>query len=422
MERVWHSATTRSGVRTSYAHGQRFYMDGWIEQTDLERGTMPTEVDISFGPASQTRDPGPLGKKVANCGDLAKPGASACVYPAATRFRGTYMHKALMSAAALLALGTTAAQAQSDWFSSRYQPFSGFYAGIEGGANWMLNRGMGSAYAWPTTGWAAGAVIGYDFVGPRVELEGVFRQNDTYFTGLGPTGGFNASRNLNQVNVMANLLYDFLPGATVTPYIGAGLGVGFVDGVDGFGATTSLSNTVFAYQGIVGVGFNVSSNLRVNLDGRYMGTTDPGSAYGSWKNNNITAMLGITYKFGQPETAPPPPMAAPAAAPSFMVFFDWDRSNLSQQALSTIQQAADAYKSKGSARITATGHTDTSGPADYNMALSLRRANAVKDALVRDGVPATAISVVGKGETNLLVPTGDGVREPQNRRVEIIIQ
>ncbi|SKA31105.1 OmpA family protein, partial [Enhydrobacter aerosaccus] len=63
-----------------------------------------------------------------------------------------------------------------------------------------------------------------------------------------------------------------------------------------------------------------------------------------------------------------------------------------------------------------------SGPESYNMALSLRRANAVKDALVRNGVPATAISVVGKGEQGLLVPTADGVREPQNRRVVIEIQ
>jgi outer membrane protein OmpA-like peptidoglycan-associated protein len=154
-----------------------------------------------------------------------------------------------------------------------------------------------------------------------------------------------------------------------------------------------------------------------------MGTTDPASAYGNWKNNNFTAMVGVTYKFGQPEAAasPPPAPAAPTA-PSYMVFFDWDRSNLSQQALTTIQQAADAYKTKGSARITATGHTDRSGPESYNMALSLRRANAVKDALVRDGVPATAISVIGKGETQPLVPTADGVREPQNRRVEIVIQ
>ena len=105
-----------------------------------------------------------------------------------------------------------------------------------------------------------------------------------------------------------------------------------------------------------------------------------------------------------------------------MVFFDWDRSNLSPEAMGTIQQAADTFKTKGSARITATGHTDRSGPENYNMALSLRRANAVKDALVRDGVPATAISVIGKGETQPLVQTGDGVREPQNRRVEIVLQ
>jgi hypothetical protein len=106
--------------------------------------------------------------------------------------------------------------------------------------------------------------------------------------------------------------------------------------------------------------------------------------------------------------------------PSFMVFFDWDRSNLSAQAMGTIQQAAAAYKSNSGARVTAVGHTDTSGPDDYNMALSLRRANAVKGALVQAGVPAGAIDTSGQGEQGLLVPTADGVREPQNRRVEIL--
>jgi outer membrane protein OmpA-like peptidoglycan-associated protein len=56
------------------------------------------------------------------------------------------------------------------------------------------------------------------------------------------------------------------------------------------------------------------------------------------------------------------------------------------------------------------------------MALSLRRANAVKNALVREGVPAAAITVIGRGEQGLLVPTADGVREPQNRRVEIVVE
>jgi hypothetical protein len=71
--------------------------------------------------------------------------------------------------------------------------------------------------------------------------------------------------------------------------------------------------------------------------------------------------------------------------------------------------------------VTATGHADRSGPEGYNMALSLRRANAVKNSLVRNGVPAASIAVVGRGESQPLVPTADGVREPQNRRVEIVV-
>jgi hypothetical protein len=120
---------------------------------------------------------------------------------------------------------------------------------------------------------------------------------------------------------------------------------------------------------------------------------------------------------------PPPPPQPPqqVQASSFMVFFDWDRSNLSQQAVNTIGQAANAFKQTGAARITATGHADRSGPDNYNMALSLRRANAVKDQLVRDGVPANVIQVIGKGESQPLVQTADGVREPQNRRVEIVV-
>ena len=109
-------------------------------------------------------------------------------------------------------------------------------------------------------------------------------------------------------------------------------------------------------------------------------------------------------------------------APSFMVFFEWDKSDLNAASLETIQKAAAAYRAKGGAQIKATGHTDTSGPDTYNMALSLRRANAVKDALVRDGVPERDISVVGLGESQPMVKTADGVREAQNRRVEIVIR
>ncbi|HZP98768.1 MAG TPA: OmpA family protein [Reyranella sp.] len=312
------------------------------------------------------------------------------------------MKKALMAAAALVALPVMA-QAQT--------PSSGFYVGAEGGLNWLLNTTILGTPVSPQTGFAAGGVIGYDFVGPRVELEGVYRNNQH-------NGGFVGRAIQNQVGqlgVLANLLYDFAPGSTITPYIGAGAGIGFVDG------DSSLGSTQFAYQGIIGLGWNVDTNFRVNLDGRYYGTTNPSVGGTTWSNNNFTVMLGLQLKFGAPEVAPPPPPPQPQAQ-TFMVFFDWDRSNLSAQAITTIKQAAAAYKTKGSARITATGHTDRSGPENYNMALSLRRANAVKDALVREGVPATAIQVFGKGETQPLVQTADGVREPQNRRVEIVLQ
>jgi OOP family OmpA-OmpF porin len=312
------------------------------------------------------------------------------------------MKKALMAAAALVALPVIA-QAQT--------PTSGFYIGAEGGLNWMLNTSIAGVGITPQTGFAAGGVIGYDFVGPRVELEGVYRSNQL---NANSSVGFYSSQ-VAQLGILANLLYDFSPGATITPYVGAGAGIGFVDG------SSSLSSTVFAYQGIIGLGWNVDTNFRVNLDGRYYGTSNPSVAGQSWSDNNFSVMLGLQLKFGAPaEAAPPPP--PPVASTSFMVFFDWDRSNLSAQALNTIKQAANAYKTKGSARLTATGHTDKSGPEAYNMALSLRRANAVKDALVREGVPATAITVVGRGETQPLVPTADGVREPQNRRVEIVLQ
>jgi OOP family OmpA-OmpF porin len=312
------------------------------------------------------------------------------------------MKKALFAAAALVVLPVMA-QAQS--------PAPGVYIGAEGGVNWLLNTTIAGIGVTPNTGWAAGGVIGYDFVGPRVELEGVYRQNQTYG---GPFGTAVQSQ-VGQLGIMANLLYDFMPASVITPYIGAGAGVGFVD------SNSSLGSTVFAYQGIIGLGWNVDTNFRVNLDGRYYGTSNPQVNGSSWSNNNFSVMLGLQLKFGAPPPPPPPPPPA-VTPPSFMVFFDWDRSNLSQQALTTIQQAANAFKTKGNARITATGHTDTSGPESYNMALSLRRANAVKDALVRDGVPAQAITVIGMGEKGLLVPTADGVREPQNRRVEIVIQ
>jgi OOP family OmpA-OmpF porin len=331
---------------------------------------------------------------------------------------GSFMKKTLI-AAALIAMPVMA-NAQS-------LQYPGLYVGIEGGGNWLFNTtasnpALGTVSINPDFGWLAGAVIGYDFVGPRAELEGVYRENNGNVVVTGT--GISAFASQKQIAIMANGYYDFNAGSTIVPYIGAGIGVSFVDANAGGGVTNS---TQFAYQGMVGVGWNINNLLRLNLEGRYHGTTQPwarlpgGSI--SYNNNNASAMLSLHFKFGAPTmAAAPPPQPQAAVPPSFMVFFDWDRSNLSPQAVGVIQQAANAYKTKGQARITATGHADKSGPDQYNMALSLRRANAVKDQLVREGVPANVISVVGRGESMPLVQTADGVREPQNRRVEIVVQ
>jgi len=135
--------------------------------------------------------------------------------------------------------------------------------------------------------------------------------------------------------------------------------------------------------------------------------------------------LRLTATFGPAAMAAvaPQPPPAPAAAPkkNFLVFFDFDRSNITADAQKVITEAATAAKAGNVSRIQLTGHTDRSGSDQYNMALSLRRGEAVKQALIRLGIPAASIAVIGRGESQPLVPTADGVREPQNRRVEILL-
>ena len=103
------------------------------------------------------------------------------------------------------------------------------------------------------------------------------------------------------------------------------------------------------------------------------------------------------------------------------MFFDWDRSDLSSRATQIIAEAATASTHVQVTRINVNGYTDTSGTPKYNQALSVRRAESVANELVKDGVSRNEIDIKGFGETHPLVQTGPGVREPQNRRVEIIL-
>jgi iron complex outermembrane receptor protein len=137
----------------------------------------------------------------------------------------------------------------------------------------------------------------------------------------------------------------------------------------------------------------------------------------------------VKYRFGgesEPEAAPAPYVPPPAVAPapsvpnSYLVFFDFNKSDLTPQAVTIVDQAARNAGPAKVTQLTVTGHTDTVGSDAYNMRLSRRRAESVAAQLEKDGIPAGEIAIVAKGKRDLLVPTADGVKEPQNRRVQIV--
>jgi OOP family OmpA-OmpF porin len=115
--------------------------------------------------------------------------------------------------------------------------------------------------------------------------------------------------------------------------------------------------------------------------------------------------------------------AAQTMAPgNYTVYFDFDKYNINAAAQQVISQVLSDAKAHAPSSVSVTGHTDTVGPADYNMALGLRRADAVRSSLIAGGVPADKITVASRGMTDLAVPTGPNVREAKNRRAEIILQ
>ncbi len=173
----------------------------------------------------------------------------------------------------------------------------------------------------------------------------------------------------------------------------------------------------------------------INQDQRYAGIDFeivPGISYFGNNSYNPPRTFGfqLTYRFEpsqHAEAAPavytppaPQPVAPPAVAHSYMVFFDFNKSDLTPQAVQIVDTAAQNATATHVTQITCTGHTDTVGSDAYNMRLSRRRAESVAAELEKQGVPSSEIEIVAKGKHDLLVPTGDGVREPQNRRVQIV--
>lgn len=106
----------------------------------------------------------------------------------------------------------------------------------------------------------------------------------------------------------------------------------------------------------------------------------------------------------------------------FVLPFPWNSAALTPGAETLVGNAASVFGPSGGARIRVAGHADRSGSAAYNLALSRRRAEAVRAALIDRGIAAELVTVEAYGETRPLIETGDGVREPRNSRVEIVIE
>jgi OOP family OmpA-OmpF porin len=337
------------------------------------------------------------------------------------------------------------------------QPITGLYIGGGAGVDIMQNEhakvfspvlgAVGSGNLHTQVGPQLNLSVGYGLGnGLRAEVEG-FYSNNTFNNSN--DRALDSGGREQKFGPMVNLIYDLGAGylPVVTPYIGVGAGYLWTQENNLHVSSPLASVTAgrssqgaIAYQGIIGASFPVSPALRVSLDYRFLGLVGNRDYDGAvvagrtvapavWRMNdnyNHLVTIGFTYAFG---AAPPPPPAptpmAPAPAPvsrSYLVFFDWDKATLTDRARQIVAEAAANSTKVQYTRIEVNGYTDTSGTPRYNQGLSVRRAQAVAAELVKDGVSRGAIAIQGYGETHLLVPTGPGVREPQNRRVEIIIR
>lgn len=353
------------------------------------------------------------------------------------------LHRVLLVGASAFALAvaiTPGAHAQS-------QPTTGFYIGGAAGANLeegnRFRNGGGNSTDTYDSGFAGTLDLGYGFGnGLRVEFEPGYRNNP-----VDRVNGAPADSRMQTATFMGNVLYDFnqfqTPWIPLTPHIGAGIGDANVwdRSVTPSGDNASGDTNRLAYQAIGGLDYSLTPNQKIGVDYRYMVVhdasfpTNAGPSAHAGDLDNHTFLATYRYEFNTPPappppepqpaaatTAAPPPPAPPPAARPYEVYFEFDRATLTPDARQVVQQAAQNAQQGNATSIVATGHTDTVGTDSYNLALSKRRAAAVKTELIKDGISGNEISTNGVGENDLAVQTGPGVNEPRNRRVEISVQ
>lgn len=337
-----------------------------------------------------------------------------------------------------------------------------WYVGVDGGAmiveDMDLDIGVVDNAAQLDTdkGYDFGGLVGYDFGGFRLEAEVSYREADVeQFSGqipsgagtvLTPAGTYDVGGDANALSFMVNGLLDFGDDDGIQGFVGGGVGVARVDVQTVYAAPAYLddSDTGFAWQALAGVRAPLSDSWDVGLKYRFFNAKDVDLVDRLGRNvstrfRSHSIMGSLIYNFGgAPEPVevapppPPPPYVAPPPPPPpppppapvcntgpYIVFFDWDKSNLRPDAASVLDNAVAQYATCGNARVMLAGHADKSGSASYNVGLSQRRNATVRSYLESKGVAGGAISTEAFGETAPLVQTADGEREPQNRRVEV---
>jgi outer membrane protein OmpA-like peptidoglycan-associated protein/opacity protein-like surface antigen len=368
---------------------------------------------------------------------------------------------AVILALATTALSTPALARDDSW-----------YVGVEGGAMLVEDvkfdigtsprAGVLDHYA----GWDVDAVVGYDFGGFRLEAEvgyreaGVTSYSSTLTTPVINAGGATinlppgtydyAGGSSSALSFMVNGMLDFGDDDVLSGFVGGGVGIARVSEqleMSTRGFTIDDSDTVFAWQAFAGVRAPLSDTVDVTLKYRFFNADNvhlvdrTGRAFdGRFRSHSILG--GLTFNFGAPppppvvvETPTPTPTPTPEWTPTptptptpvqiictpgpYIVFFDWDKSDITAEAAGILDNAISNYQNCGNASVMLAGHADRSGSASYNVGLSQRRADNVKAYLTARGIPSGVIGTEAFGESQPRVATADGVRELQNRRVEV---
>ena len=389
------------------------------------------------------------------------------------------MKKLLLGATALVVLAAPALASAQGWYGSLTGAYS-LDGGVDfdapanptgpGASPYMIGNG-----AKGDGGWGGAAALGYAFQN-GFRVEGELANGFADFKDDGVASTLGAAQTWT---AMVNGLYDFNRDGKIQPFVGAGIGAARVKakaysydrGVTGAAAALSRasavevndSDTAFAWQLIAGLGLKLTDQLTADLSYKWLNVPDLSfEGTGRYRTNALGASatqaltvdgsigesmgsggivgVGLRYAFSKPaapvapvvEPPPVPPVVEPVEPPappapvvcdgkSFVVYFDFDKSNLTDEATAVIDNEVSDIKAKScnykSALIQ--GHTDTSGSARYNINLSQKRVTVVRDALVDRGVPADIMTGEAFGESKPAVQTGDGVKEPLNRRTEV---